>query len=136
MINPKNARHTKTFITSLTKLHHKSDTLKTLTAIERSLQSPDPIERKKGERKACNLAQRALHDYIHHANKKAAAPLPAIHIPWSPEYKLAQQHLRNVSKEARENSSNEKLQQQRQNVSTETSKVQLQSTEKLSLQRE
>ena len=93
MINPKNARHTKTFIASLTKLHHKSDTLKTLTAIERSLQSPDPIERKKGERKACNLAQRALHDYIHHANKKAAAPLPAIHIPWSPEYNLAQQHL-------------------------------------------
>ena len=101
-LNPRNKAHTTIFIETLKKLHKKSDTLKSLTQVEKDLKSDDQVTRSNAQNKACNIATRALLEFIHNANKKAASPIPSISFPWSPELKMSKKHVQQTEKEARQ----------------------------------
>ena len=94
IINPKNVKHTKNFIKHLAKLHNKSKTMEALMKVEELFKSgTNKEDRKTAIIKAQNIATRSLLQYIDNANKKVVRPLPNHHIPWSPELKMARQHL-------------------------------------------
>ena len=110
-INPRNPKHTKQFNEILRKLHKKSDTLKSLHKIEKDLQSNDESIRHQVEIKANNIAKRSLFEFIHHANKKVAAPVPAMHIPWLPILKHAKQAMYAAAVSARDNGGDDTFQE-------------------------
>ena len=64
IINPKNAKHTKNFLTQVTKLHSKSRTMEALLRVKKLLQSGTLADREIAIAKARNIVTQSLLDYI------------------------------------------------------------------------
>ena len=56
LVNPRNKAHTTTFIKTLKQLHKKSDTLNSLTQVEKGLRSDDMTTQEKAKEKAGHIA--------------------------------------------------------------------------------
>ena len=68
-INANHPKQVESFVKELLQLHEKGRTMEALQNAEEKLQSTDPAVRMEGLKKALNIEQRALKEYIKSANQ-------------------------------------------------------------------